>query len=303
MKYAIGVDIGGTKTAIGIVDQAGKVLVNETIPTDLTIPPREMIGRMVDVINHLIKESAVAEADILGIGIGAPGPLDSHAGVITCPPNLPEWRDLPLKDIMAESFSFPIKVENDANAAALAEGWIGEGQDVANYAYVTISTGIGAGIIAEGSLLRGRKGNAGDIGHIVVNPAYGKCTCGQEGCLEWIASGTAIARIGSELMEKELSTKEVFDLYHAGEEKIVPYVDDALKAIGAALVTLINTFDTEKIILGGGVTQVGDLLFDTVGSYVEQFALNPDGRNVEIALSTIGAHNGLIGAAALWLDE
>src|SRR5699024_1783114 len=303
MKYAVGVDIGGTKTAIGVVNEKGEPIVHETIVTDLTISPEAMINRMIDTVNTLIEKSDISHDAIIGIGVGAPGPLDSFNGIITCPPNLPEWRDIPLKKMMEAAFSFPVKVENDANAAALAEGWIGGGQDVSNYVYMTISTGIGAGIITEGQLLRGRKGNAGDIGHIVVNPAYGTCPCGQKGCLEWIASGTAIARIGSDIIGRTISTKDVFDLYDEGHKEIVAFVEDVLTSIGQACVTLINTFDTEKIIIGGGVTQVGYLLFNSIRQYVSQFALNPDGRQVEIAESTIGAHNGLIGAAALWLDQ
>lgn len=303
MNYAIGVDIGGTKTALGMIDEQGKTMIHTTMPTDLTIPPQEMISKVIAEIKQIIEQSDIDESNIKGIGVGAPGPLDSKVGMITCPPNLPSWRDIPIKKWLEAAFSFPVTIENDANAAALAEKWIGAGKGYENYIYMTVSTGIGAGIITEGRLLRGRKGNAGDIGHIVVNPAYGECTCGQKGCLEWIASGTAIAREGSKIKGETLSTEEVFHLYEQKDPEIVPYIEDVFNSLSQACVSLINIFDTEKIILGGGVTQVGNVLFDPIRSYVKKSALNPDGRKVEVVASELGSHNGIIGAAALWLDE
>ncbi|HLR60674.1 MAG TPA: ROK family protein [Pseudogracilibacillus sp.] len=302
-KYAIGVDIGGTKIAIGVVNELGHVIDSVSIPTNVMIPPENVIHDINQQIKNILIENKLKEDEVIGIGVGAPGPLDSKAGMITCPPNLPLWRDLPIKKLIENAFSIPVLIENDANAAALAEKWIGDGQACDHFIYMTISTGIGSGIITEGKLLRGKKGNAGDIGHMVVNPTYGVCTCGQEGCLEWIASGTAIARIGSEIMEEKKTTEEIFKLYNEGQDKIVPYINDVFKSIGQATVTLINTFDTEKIIIGGGVSQIGDTLIKPIQTYINHFALNPEGRKVKVVQSHLGSNNGVIGAAALWLNQ
>ncbi|WP_226038498.1 ROK family protein [Aquibacillus saliphilus] len=299
MEYSIGVDIGGTKVAIAIVDHHGVVVGQTVIPTDLSIKPEKMITIINETIAKLIKDNSITSEYVKGIGIGAPGPLNSKDGIISCPPNLSNWIDIPIVEQVQEYFSFPVILENDANAAALAEKWLGAAQENNNFAYVTISTGIGAGLFVDGKLLGGSRGNAGDIGHTVVDPSYGQCPCGQFGCLEFIASGTAIARRGSEIAGKQLSTKQVFDLYNQDHKEIKAYVEDVFRIIGVACVSLINTIDPEKIVIGGGVSKVGAPLFDAVRTYVSQYALNPGGRKTEIVPAVLDQNAGVIGAAAL----
>src|SRR5699024_9666486 len=270
VTYAVGVDIGGTKVAIAIVGKFGEIIEKTVISTDLTISPEAMITRINKEIQHVIMRSNVQVKEIIGIGIGAPGPLDSKNGMITCPPNLKKWIDIPIKQLIEQDFSIPVRLENDANVAALAEKWIGAAKDNNNYTYITVSTGIGAGIYADGKLLRGLKGNAGDIGHTVIDPSFGRCSCGQYGCLESIASGTAIAKRSSEIIGKNVSTKEVFALYREGNEKVIEYIDKVLRVLGVACVSVINTFDSEKVVIGGGVSKVGDILFDPIRSYVSK---------------------------------
>lgn len=302
MKYSIGVDIGGTKVAMAMVNQNGEINEQNIIPTDLFISPQAMILRINNEIEQIFKNSKVPEKDIVGIGIGAPGPLDSKNGIITCPPNLKTWVDIPVQKLVQQSFSFPVRLENDASVASLAEKWIGAGQENENFVYITVSTGIGAGIIADGRLLRGLKGNAGDIGHTVVDPSFGQCTCGQYGCLEAIASGTAIAKRGTEIMGIDLSTKEIFNLYAEGNKKIVNLIESVFRVLGVACVNVINTFDTEKIVIGGGVSRVGDPLFKSIQNYVNQYALNPTGRETEIVPAKLEQSAGVVGAAALCFD-
>ncbi|HLR08691.1 MAG TPA: ROK family protein [Bacillota bacterium] len=297
MKYKIGIDIGGTNIVIGMIDESGKLQDHEIIPTDLSISPFDMISKINDKLKTMIKRSKINENDIKGIGIGAPGPLDSKKGMIICPPNLQTWKDIPIKKWIEDEFPYPVQLENDANAATLAERYFGAGKNIDNFIYMTISTGIGAGIFSEGKLLHGQKGNAGDIGHVVVDPSFGKCVCGQYGCLENIASGTAISREGSKIFGESLTTKEVFDLYKEGHSKIVPYIDRVLEILGIACVNLINTFDTERIVIGGGVSKVGALLFDTLQNYVNTYALTPHGRYTEVVPAQLELHSGVIGAA------
>lgn len=303
MKYSVGIDIGGTTVAIATVNELGEINEQRVIPTDLSISPGEMIIRISEEVKQVVNSSGIAMDNIIGIGIGAPGPLDSKNGMITCPPNLQTWIDVPIVDLLKKELPLPITLENDANAAALAEKWIGAAQENDDFAYITVSTGIGAGIFADGKLLRGLKGNAGDIGHAVVDPSFGQCSCGQYGCLESIASGTAIAKHGSEILGKDVTTKEVFDQYHEGNEKIIEYIDKVLRVLGVACVSVINTFDPEKIVIGGGVSKVGDLLFNSIRSYVRNYALNPTGRQTEIVPAKLKQNAGVIGAAALCFDN
>ncbi|WP_269410203.1 ROK family protein [Lentibacillus daqui] len=302
MKYSIGVDIGGTKVAVAIVNETGVVVKQNIIPTDTTIFPEQMIQSIIKEIQIVIAQAEVPHEAILGIGIGSPGPLDSKNGVIICPPNLPSWRDVPIKESVEEELSYPVRLENDANAATLAEKWLGAGRQCDHVIYMTVSTGIGVGIITDGKLLHGQNGNAGDIGHMVMDPSFGRCTCGQWGCLEAIASGTAIAKQGSKLVGRTISSEHVFQLYYQNDPKIVTYIDRVFQFLGAACVTLVNTFDTEIIVMGGGVSKVGQPLFTAVQKYVSTYALNPKGRKTKIVPAELEQNAGVIGAASLWFE-
>ncbi len=298
-SYAMGIDIGGTKIAIGLVNTSGEVVSRSVLSTNLTISPQDMMLEVAKEVNRLVEQQHLLKEDLLGVGIGAPGPIDAPDGMITCPPNLPNWVDFPVVQFMQEALGLTVTLQNDANCAALAEKWIGAAQDANSFVYVTISTGIGSGIYVDGRMLSGLRGNAGDIGHIVIDPSQGTCTCGQKGCFEWIASGTAIARRASDALLRNVSTKEVFELYANHDNTIVPIIAQTFEYIGMGCVTLINMLDPEMIVIGGGVSSVGDPLFDAARRYVRQFALNPAGRETRIVKAQLGSDAGLIGAAAL----
>lgn len=304
MKYAVGVDIGGTKIAIALVDTNGKIIIEETLSTNQQKEPEEIIHQIKDVITELLTTKHVTVDELRGIGLGAPGPLDTREGMITTPPNLPKWRNVPIVEMMRDRFSVPIVLENDANAATLAEKWVGSAQDSNNFIYLTISTGIGAGVYIDGQLLLGFTGNAGDVGHMAIDASKGTCTCGLKGCFEWIASGTAIARRGSELLGSEHSTKEIFDLYYAGHQQIQEFIEnDVFPAIGTGCVNLVNIYDPEKIVIGGGVSLVGESLFEAVQEFISKYALNPTGCKTAVVPASCGAKSGVIGAAALILTR
>ncbi|HLR40778.1 MAG TPA: ROK family protein [Virgibacillus sp.] len=302
MEYSVGVDIGGTKIAIGIVESSGELLESMSFPTKSVFDPDQAVERIAFEIKRLITENMLDMHQIIGIGMGAPGPLNAKEGEITTPPNLP-WRYFPIVEKLKKHMNTPILLENDANAAAIAEHWIGSGVGYENFIYLTVSTGIGAGIISDGRLLIGESGNAGDVGHTVVDPAFGVCSCGQEGCLEMIASGTAIAKYGSQVMGRSLSTEDVFHLYHAGEERIIKLLNVIIQRLGAGCVTLINSLDPEAIVLGGGVANSGEHLLNTLQEYISKYALNPKGREVRIIPAELNQNQGVVGAAALMFDR
>lgn len=300
MSYAVGIDIGGTKTAIGLVDSEGNMKEKVSLPTDQTVTPGEMVNRMAIAVKQLVDQAGVAVESLVGIGIGAPGPLNTKLGQIAEPPNLRGWWGFPVVKAVKQHFDLPVFFENDATAAALAEKWIGAAQDSQNFIYITISTGIGAGIYSHGRLITGATGNAGDVGHFVVAPEVGQCVCGQEGCWEFVASGTAIARQASELLGRTVTTKEAIDMAGSGEHpEMTALIERIYRYIGIGCVTLINTQDPELIVLGGGVSQVGDPMFTAVRDYVSKYALNPTGRQTKIIPAALSQEAGLIGAAAL----
>jgi glucokinase len=297
--YSVGIDIGGTKTAIGFVDEQGRAVRQQVIHTDLTKTPSQMVQQMADVVKQLQQACNIGDASIKGIGIGIPGPLDATAGKFSCPPNLPTWADFEVVAEFNKYLSFPMQLQNDATAAALAEKWVGAAQENDHFIYVTISTGIGAGLFLNGALFAGFRGNAGDVGHIVIDPSKGTCICGQKGCFEWVASGTAIARQASQIRGMETTTKEAFELYSLRDPQMTSLIEQTFEYIGMGAVSLINTFDPEKIVLGGGVSQVGEPLFNAVRTYVKQFALSPAGKQTLIVPAKCNQDAGFIGAAAL----
>ncbi|TDQ42159.1 ROK family protein [Aureibacillus halotolerans] len=299
MKVAAGIDIGGTKTAIGLVNENGVLIGKKVIPTDLSLPPYEMIDRMAEELKLLLQQCSITEDGCAGIGIGAPGPLNSKEGSVTSPPNLPSWKGIQVTKQLEKHFSIPISLENDASAATLAEKWVGAAQDANDFIYMTISTGIGAGIFANGQLITGKSGNAGDIGHMVIDPAYGAREGELEGGFEYIASGTGIARHASKLTGETLTAADVFERARQGDAQLQAFVDTIFEKIGVGCVSLINTLDPEKIVIGGGVTRVGAPLFDAVQAFVNERALGPSGRETTIVPSGLDQDAGVIGAAAI----
>lgn len=299
MSIAVGIDIGGTKVAYGFVDELGTVLAKGSLKTDLTVAPGEMIIRIAEAVKQLAEQHKLPLETMKGIGVGAPGPLDTQSGKLTCPPNLKSWWDFPVVDSLKAQLLLPIKMENDATAAALAEKWLGAAQDSNHFIFITISTGIGAGIYLHGKLLTGATGNAGDAGHMIVDPAGGICSCGQAGCWEWIASGTAITRQATEILGRDVSSKEAFELAAQGDRQMSELINRVFTYIGMGCVSLINVLDPNKIVIGGGVSQVGEPLFAAVQSYVSKYALNPSGKNTAIVPAKLQQDAGLIGAAAL----
>ncbi|UOE93552.1 ROK family protein [Alkalihalobacillus sp. LMS39] len=299
--FAIGIDIGGTKIAIGIVDLQGKLKAKVKITTDKTKDPNEILVEIKQQTEKLMESEQLSWQVITGVGIGAPGPINKKEGIIACPPNLPKWRNIEVVSFFKNAWNVPISFENDATAATLAEGRFGAAQGHSHYIFVTISTGIGAGLYANGQLISGAFGNAGDIGHIVIDHSKGICVCGQRGCFEWLASGTAIARRATEQLGRDLDTKEVFAIYHDGHEEMTELIEETYEYIGIGLVSLINMFEPEKIVVGGGVSLVGEPLFSAVQQYVSKYALSPFGRKTKIVPAELKQEAGIIGAASLVL--
>jgi glucokinase len=286
---------------------------------------------MIQAVYQAVDEAGVSLEQIAGIGIGAPGPLNGKTGVVFNPPNLPGWRNVPLRDIFHERFKCPIYVENDANVAALSEHMFGAGQGSLDMAYLTVSTGIGGGIIANGQLLTGTIGTAAELGHMTIDWHGPRCSCGNIGCLESLASGTAIARQANEriALDRRGSAELIaFALSKQSYEKGAEMPRDsrrpihvdammvaeaavsgirmareiiglAAEALGVGLVNIIHIFNPEVIILGGGVTQIGEPLLGPARRIVAERAMPVPRESVRIVLSDLGSDAGLIGAGSL----
>ncbi len=311
-RRAVGVDVGGTKIAAGVVTPDGRILRKAAAPT-----PQHQD----DVVRHIlaiIKDLQSRYPDVAAVGVGAAGMVDWPAGHIRWAPNN-SYSDLPLQQLLAEGSGLPTVVENDANAAAWAEATLGAGAGLSNVIALTVGTGIGAGIILNGELQRGGTGIAGEAGHIIVNPDGGEpCGCGATGCLEAVASGTALGRAGhraavadpagrlAELAGTPVNVtgETVYQAAIEGDPTARQLFNQMGYWLGAGIASLVNIFDPQVVILGGGLVTTGDLLLAPTRESYERFVFaRPHRKLPALAFAQMGTGAGLIGAALLALHQ
>jgi len=307
----IGVDLGGTRIRALLADGEAKILRRASTLTRATEGREAVIRRIYDMVRAVVGD--IPWHQIRGIGIGAAGSVDPSAGLVVASPNLPGWLDVPLRDLVGRTFGLPVHLGNDANLAALAEHTYGAGVGVDDLIYVTISTGIGGGIIANGQLLVGARGLAGEIGHQTIVEDGPLCGCGNRGHLEALASGPAIARMAREQVAQGqgefilqlaggaievIDAKLVGQAAAKGDQTAQAIIRRAATYVGIGLANLCNILNPEMIILGGGVSRIGDLLFDTVRKTVAQRAM-PGAGCVSIVPAALGDDVVLLGAIAL----
>lgn len=312
MKYAYGVDVGGTSIKIGFFTEDGKLELSWEVPTRIDNGGESIVSDiMTSIENHLSKEKRAKE-DIVGIGVGLPGPIENKAIVNGCV-NL-GWGRKNIKKEMEELSTFKVYVENDANIAALGEVWQGGGKGYENSIMVTLGTGVGGGIIIDGKIYGGYAGAAGEIGHIPVNDKETEvCGCGKKGCLEQYVSANGILRMTKKylkehpevktklLQEEELSTKTIFDEAKAGDKVALFQIEETGKRIGKALATVTCVLNPEVIIIGGGVSKAGQVLTDVIEKYYKHYAFHAS-KDIPICLALLDNKAGMYGAAKLVFD-
>ena len=309
----IGIDLGGTKIDTALVDAVGKIIARDYRETRAAEGQEVVIERMVDAAHRVMGEAGIASSQVTAVGVCSPGPIDVRTGVVTAPPNLPGWKNVPLKRLIEEALGTTTFLENDANAAALGEHRFGAGRGVQNMIYVTASTGIGGGLILDGQLYIGATGAAGEIGHMTVLPWGPYCGCGNRGCLEALASGTAIARDGRELVRRGVPTliaelaagkpervtaKLVAEAADKGDIEAQEILAEAMTYLGVGMASLVNLFNPELIVIGGGLTNMGEGLFGPVRRAIERRAFPAAARAVKVVPAELGDDVGVLGAAA-----
>jgi glucokinase len=315
--HILALDIGGTKLAAALFDHELNLIGRSRTPTRAEQGPDAVFSRIVRLMETLTSKHGIEVADVRGIGVGCGGPLDSETGIIYSPPNLPDWDAYPLKRKLEEHFTVPAFVENDANAAALAEHRFGAGRGFKNVFYITMSTGIGCGIILDGKLYRGTNYSAGEFGHIVMARRGPKCNCGGRACLEALASGTAIARRANReaarkpnsplariLREKgKLTAKEVVLSARRGDPISGRILLDAADYLGLGITSAIHLLNPEIVIIGGGLSKMGAMLFETVRRTVKERAQAHLAGFVSIVPAALGDKVGFYGALSVALDR
>jgi len=311
MNYVFGVDVGGTTVKLGFFDTEGTLINKWEIPTRTENGGVNILPDIADSIKKEIVAQGVNASDVIGVGIGVPGPVDSE-GVVHKAVNL-GWDQFNLVETMSPLLpGMRIMGGNDANVAALGEMWKGGGQGHKNMVAVTLGTGVGGGVIIEGKLLNGSTGAGGEIGHIHVEDNETEaCGCGNYGCLEEYASATGVVRLAkreldasskpSVLRDGELSAKSVFDAVKAGDELAIDVAKKFGSYLGKGLAVIAGVVNPEIFVIGGGVSKAGEVLFDYIKpSYIE--TVFHGSKDVEFALATLGNDAGIYGSAKLILD-
>lgn len=311
-KYRIGVDVGGTNVKVALVDKAGSIVFTDTVPTRAEMGYEYTISNMIKAISDVMKEAKVTKDAVEGIGFGFPGQIDCDNGIVRLAPNIPGWVNIPIADIVSKEFGVPVKVDNDVRCAALAELNYGAGKGAQNLICITVGTGIGSGLIVNGKLVRGASNAAGELGHIKLQMENGPlCGCGDHGCLEAFASGPAIVAMAEEYIKGGKSTK----YRELAKNEITPYyVCEAAKQgdvvakkifeiigtyIGIGLSSVVNLLNPEKIVIGGGVADAGDLLFNPIKEALVKRAMPIQGAAVQVVHAELGNTAGVIGASLL----
>lgn len=313
-RCVVGVDLGGTKIHTALADARGTLLAEIRVPTGAGDGPGEVIRRILRTVDDVFAAGGAGK-EIAALGIGAPGPLDPVTGMVHQAPNL-GWKNVPLKEILVEKVRFPVLVDNDANLAALGEYSFGAGERSGHMVYVTVSTGVGGGLILDGNIYHGAFGGAGEIGHMVIDPRGPVCGCGHHGCLEALASGTAMAARARELVAKGagkgilqeagglseiIDAKTVARAAARGDGEALHILRQAGSALGVGLANVVNLLNPERVVLGGGAISAGTPLWEGMESELRCRALASAVKDLKIVPAGLGNRSGLMGAVALAL--
>jgi glucokinase len=316
LKY-VGLDVGGTTMKAAVVDDAGVAAPSVSLPTEAHLGQEHGLATMAEAIRQAVRAAGLTLADVAAIGVATPGLMDIKLGLILDPPNLKPWKNVPVRDYVRETFGKPTAFQNDANAAAFGEYWVGVGRDVHSMVLFTLGTGIGGGVIINDRVIEGEHSHGGELGHMRIElPDRGRlCGCGRRGCLEAYASATAVVARTREAMAahrgptrlrellrdddaSEMSAKEVFDAAADGDPLARQVVDDTAYYLALGASASIAVVDPEMIVFGGGMIAAGEGFLTQIKEYVGRFALSYPAAKVQIRYAQLGADAGFIGAAA-----
>jgi glucokinase-like ROK family protein len=318
LGYVVGVDIGATSFDVALADFRGTLLERTAEPADVRQPPDGFLARVSDVIDGLLARQGLTPERIIAIGVGVPGPVEFVSGVLIAPPLMPLWEGFSIKNCLNERFPLArVAVDNDVNIMAKGEQQAGAGKRLDNFLFIKIGTGIGCGIIAHGEVYRGADGCAGDVGHICVDYNGPVCHCGNQGCLEIMAAGPAIAALGRERAEAgespflaarlaergRLTAEDVGDAAAAGDRAAIEIIRRSGQMIGGVLAGLVNFYNPQAIFIGGGVSRIGHSLLSSIRQSILRRATALSTRRLRIEYSRLGEDAGVFGAIWLALEH
>ena len=318
--HVVGIDIGGTKLATVVADSTGDILRKVRKPTFAEKGPEYALQLLFDMVRETLEIAGLVQKSVSAIGVSCGGPLDTKTGIVYSPPNLPGWDALPLKAHLESEFQIPVTIENDANASALAEFRFGGGRGYDSVLYMTMSTGIGGGIIIDGQIYHGANDSAGEVGHQILLPEGPRCGCGKRGCLEALCSGPAIARRAQAAIRNQLANKKpsatallnlannrienvksehVLAAAQAGDALALQLVEETAYYMGWGIANLVNILNPDIVLLGTIAIAAGDLLLNPIRKRVSEFAMTRPAEAVKIEPAQLGDALGDLAAIAL----
>lgn len=307
-------DIGGTKILAIAATRQGKILARHYVATAADMGERAVIQRLIQALRQVGDFSPDTPPSAVGIGVGAAGLIETEAGLVISSPNLPGWHNVPLKEIVEKELRLDTYLLNDANAAALGEHRFGAGRGVKDLIFITVSTGIGGGIILGGKLYAGATGTAGEVGHMTISVDGPPCHCGNRGCLEAMASGWAVAGEAQRAVERgaktilsemsgEITAEMVFQAAERGDALAGEIIHSAACNLGVGLANLVNLLNPQLIIIGGGLSQMGERLFAPAQKVMHERAFSPPAQAVRVVSAALGADAGVLGAVAYVAEQ
>ena len=294
-KKLLGIDLGGTTVKFGILTADGEVQEKWAIETNTFENGSHIVPDIVESLKHRLELYGLTAEDFIGIGMGSPGAVDRENKTVTGAFNLNWAETQEVGSVIEKELGIPFAIDNDANVAALGERWVGAGANNRNVVFITLGTGVGGGVIADGNLIHGVAGAGGEIGHIIVEPDTGfECTCGNKGCLETVASATGIVRVAHHLAEKDIIVAAT-----EGDKFADSIVDKVSKYLGLATANISNILNPDSVVIGGGVSAAGEFLRSRVEGYFTRYAFPQVRRTTKVKLAELGNDAGIIGAASL----
>lgn len=302
-SWVVGIDLGGTKTAFGLINPDNEIVAHERIPTDADKGPEYIVDRIDEVIKQM--ETQIPQGEkVSAVGICAPGPLDHITGTIINPTNLPKYYNTPLRQMMEDKLGIPVVLEHDAKAAALGEMHFGAGRGFDSLVYIVCGTGVGAAIIMNGEIIRGEKNYAGEMGHITIDRNGEICPCGSKGCVDTYTSGPWLAKrymrsYKSEGETPKITGGDVARMAADGDPLSRKIINEAGEAMGIAIATLAMILDVELYIIGGSVVRAGDIFLEPCRQTAPKYSFISVGPRIKVQAAELGENGAILGAG--WL--
>ncbi len=298
-KFIIAIDLGGTNLKVSLLDLNYKIKDRETLGTHTFMQKEDLILGIVHAVNRFIKYNNLSKAEILGVGLGLPGPVDAKSGIVHFFPNIPGWKEVRLRDILKKKLGLPVYLDNDAKLMTLAEHKLGAAKGRLNVLCMTLGTGIGGGIIINGRLYRGFNNAAGEVGHLSINEKGAYCNCGSYGCLEAYVGNRRIISQAKKIFKRNITLEELSRLAARGNRQAIAVWRQAGAHLGFALAGVVNLLNLDAIVIGGGVAKAGRVLFNSIEETLKKQAMSVQAKHVNILKAKFGNEAGLIGAAIM----